>query len=365
MKAAAAPRSPTVTARELKEMLDEGRPVHLLDVRTPEEFREWRIPSAVNLPLPRLLAGETPDVPRDAQLVTVCLHGARSERARLALATAGYRVASLQGGMVAWNGVFDVAEVPARSAQVRQLRRVGKGCVGYLLVHGGEAVAIDATLDAEACVEEAGKLGARIVKVLDTHAHADHASGGRRLAASTGATYLAPEEVGAAAGAFVRDGDEVAFGGAKLRVLATPGHTPGGVTYLLDDLAFTGDTLFVESVGRPDLGQDPRPNARTLWRTLHERILALPGTTRVLPGHFGEAVRLVPKVPVVATLDELKGRLAPLSMTEDAFVEWVARNALPKPGNFETIKRHNQGLADVDLDDLRDLEAGPNRCAVA
>lgn len=344
--------------------MDAGQPVVLLDVRSPEEFADWRIPGAVNLPLPRLLAGEKPPVRPDARIVTVCLHGSRSEQARQALRTAGYHVSSLEGGMVAWNRVYDVAPLEAGSVAVRQLRRVGKGCVGYVLADGGEAVAIDPTGDIDEYLEAAQNLGARLVAVLDTHAHADHVSGSRRLAQAAGARYLAPSEVGAA-DQHVEGGQEIPIGEVTLRVLATPGHTPGSMTYLVGDLAFTGDTLFVESVGRPDLGQDPRPNARVLWRSLHDRILALPPGTRVLPGHFGEGVTLEPGKPIVAALHVLRERLPSLAMSEEAFVEWVARNALPKPGNFETIKRYNQGLAQADAEDLEDLEAGPNRCAVA
>lgn len=364
MRAAHGARAPQTSAGDLKKLLDEGRDVMLLDVRSPEEFAQWRIPGAVNLPLPRVLAGERPDVRPGVHVVTVCLHGARSAKARDALAEDGDDVSSLEGGMVAWNSVYDVAPVAA-AAGVRQLRRVGKGCISYLVASEGEAVVIDPTMDVDAYIEAAEKLGARLVAILDTHAHADHVSGGRRLQVATGARYLAPEEVGAAASDHVHDGSVLNVGGATIRVLASPGHTPGSVTYLLDDLAFTGDTLFVESVGRPDLGQDPRPNARILWTTLHERILALPEGTRVLPGHFGESVRLEPRQPIVATLTDLRARLAALSLTQDAFIEWVARNASPKPGNFETIKRYNRAVADADEEALKELEAGPNRCAVA
>lgn len=358
--------APTVTAKELKRALDGGRPVFLLDVRSPEEHRDWRIPGSVNVPIDRLLEGARPDVPPGSELITFCLHGPRSQKARDLLAAEGRPVRSLEGGMVAWNTVYDSARIPAGPVEVRQMRRVAKGCLGYVLASGGEAVAIDPTLDADAYLEEAAKLGARLVAVLDTHAHADHASGGRLLAKRAGAPYLAPEEVGeGVADRIVRDGDHVEFGGARLRVVATPGHTPGSLTYLLDGLAFTGDTLFVESVGRPDLGQDPRPNARTLWKTLHEKLLALPRDTVVLPGHHGEAVAPAPGEAVRATLGELESRLPALRKPEDGFVDWVAQNALPKPANFDAIKRANKGLDDVDVEDLRDLEAGPNRCAVA
>lgn len=365
VRSTSSPRTSVITAKDLKRHLDEGHPVYLLDVRTPEEYREWHIPSSVNVPLQQLQAGERPDVPQDAQLVTICLHGARSNKARDILMREGHTVRSLEGGMVAWNSVFDVAPIPSRSAQVRQMRRIGKGCLSYVLVSGEQAVVVDPTLDIEAYLEEAHKMGADIVAVLDTHAHADHVSGGRRLAEATRATYRAPEEVGdRAADQIIGENGEVSFGNAKLRALATPGHTPGSLTFLLDDLALTGDTLFVESVGRPDLGQDPRPNAGVLWETLQERILALPEATRVLPGHYGEAVELRPNEPIAATLGELRQRLSALTMEKSEFADWIARNALPKPGNFDVIKRYNKGQGSEDLETLRDLEAGPNRCAV-
>lgn len=356
----------TISAKDLKKQLDAGRPVHLLDVRSPEEHKEWALPNSRNIPLPEIQAGRRPDVPRDATLITFCLHGPRSSKARELLAADGYNVRHLEGGMVAWNSIFDVAPLEAAGARVLQMRRVGKGCMSYLVADAGEALVIDATLDIEAYLEEAERLGARIVRVLDTHAHADHASGSRRLAEATGAKYLAPEEVGAdVADEILREGDTVRAGGATLRVLATPGHTPGSLTYLLGDAAFTGDTLFVESVGRPDLGQDPRPNAMVLWKTLHERILALPAGTRILPGHFGEGVDMAPREPIVADLGALRENLPALRMGEKEFADWVAKNALPKPGNFETIKRYNTGQVKLDLDELRDLEAGPNRCAIS
>lgn len=366
MRSASTTRSRTISADTLKRALDAGQPVRVLDVRSEDEYAEWHIPGSVNLPLPRVVAGERPDVPRDAQIVTVCLHGTRSEKARAVLGEAGFDVRSLEGGMVAWNTVFDVAELRVGSARIHQMRRIAKGCVSYVIASRGQALVVDATLDVEAYQEEAAKLEASIVAVLDTHAHADHASGGRRLAEAVGATYRAPAEAGLGVeeGA-VEDGLEIPFGEATLRARATPGHTPGSMTYLLDDVALTGDTLFVESVGRPDLGQDPRSNGRILWRTLHERVLALPDRTRILPGHYGESVALQPGEALSATLGALRGRIRALDLSEDEFVEWAAGNALPQPGNFDAIKRYNQGKLDVELAELRDLEAGPNRCAIA
>ena len=349
----------------LKTMLDAGAPLLVLDVREPDEFDGWNIPGSVNVPLGDILAGASVAAAPDASVVTVCASGSRSEMARQVLARRGVRALNLSGGMVAWNGVYDVARLEAAGARVLQFRRVGKGCLSYMVIADDEALVIDPTADVDEYLRAADAARARIVAVLDTHAHADHVSGSRMLVARTGARYVAPDEVGAAVPhETARPGADVPVGGARVRVLETPGHTAASVTYLLGDVAFTGDTLFVESVGRPDLGQDGAENAAVLWRTLQERILQLPDATRVLPGHYGDAVTLQKGAPVAETLGNLRARLAPLAMDEPTFVAWVVSNRLPKPANFGQIKRINKGELQVeDPASLRWLEAGPNRCA--
>lgn len=355
---------PTIAPAELKRRMEEPEPPVILDVRGPEEVAAWPMPGARHVPLPLLLRDPAAHAPRGAEVVTVCAHGVRSARAAGALRSIGVPARSLAGGMVAWNSVYDVADVPSKGAVTAlQLRRVGKGCLGYLVASDGAAVAVDATRDVEAWLDAASERGWRIVAVADTHAHADHVSGGRALAQEAGCDYWAPAEARPAR--VVENGTELRVGQASLRAVATPGHTPGSVTYLVSDLAFTGDTLFVESVGRPDLGQDSRANAAVLWETLRERLLKLPGATRVLPGHVGGGVPVAPRAAVTATLDELRARLPALGLERDAFVEWVASTSGEKPANFGLIKRINVAeLAEPARDEIAELEAGPNRCAV-
>lgn len=349
---------------ELKERMDRGEKVAIVDVREPAEYTGWNIAGSVNVPLRELMAG-APVPP--GPLVTVCLSGGRSEQARRALAARGVAATNLRGGMAAWNSVYDVAPVRADGAEVLQLRRVGKGCLSYMIVSGREAAVIDPTVDVEQYVQAAQRRDARIVAVIDTHAHADHVSGALALARATGATYHAPDEVGPdVPHTSVVEGSVIHVGRTQIRAISTPGHTSASMTYALGELLFTGDTLFVESVGRPDLGQDVRPNASVLWRTLKEKLLPRDPASRILPGHYGDNVALVRGRPIEATLGALRSQLKALAINEPEFVEWVARNTLPKPANFETIKRLNKGSREVEgLDELRWLEAGPNRCAVS
>src|SRR5207302_2355777 len=116
-----------------------------------------------------------------------------------------------------------------------------------------------------------------------------------------------------------------------------PGHTPESTCYLLDGKAlFTGDTLFLASVGRPDLHASPnevRDKARNLYRSL-QRLLLLPPETIILPGHASEPVAF-DGIPISALLRETQGRLDTLSMPEEAFVNLILARIPPTPPNYE------------------------------
>lgn len=356
----------SITTKEIKDSFATGTAVTLVDVREPDEFKDWHIPGALNVPVGRILAGETPPNSR-GPIATICAHGPRSKQAAEALRARGVPARHVEGGMVAWNSTYRAIDVDASTARILQVQRLGKSCLSYLVISKGEALVIDPSVDIDEYVRATSDAGARITLVVDTHAHADHVSGARALADATGATYWAPAELGERVKhETLREGSTLRVGAASLRVIETPGHTPGSLTLVMDDVAFTGDTLFAESVGRPDLGQDPRPNAAVLYASLHDRLLTLPSGTRVLPAHAGHLLDPKDGSPVLATLGDLVKHQEALRIGKKDFVEWVARNTTPKPGNFETIKHINRGQeAMPPIDDVHELEAGPNRCAVA
>lgn len=350
--------SPFIPPEEVKALLDAGAGALLLDVRSPEEYREWHIAGSLSIPLPEL-GSRLAEIPKGSQIVTVCAHGMRSERARQFLAVQGYQARTMQGGMVQWNRVYDIATLDAEGAQVLQFRRVGKGCLSYLLIKGAEAAVIDPSMDTEVYLQEARRRGANLLASLDTHTHADHVSGGHFLARQ-GIPYFSPDQSISIPHQHLAPGS-LSIGPFAFQVLPAPGHTPEGVVYLLGGLAFTGDTLFVESVGRPDLGQDPGPNSAVLWETL-QRLLALPSSTRILPAHYSPAVQLQEKSPLSAPLQKLKA-LPALRMSRQEFVRWASVPSRTPP-NFEAIKAINRGQELPEEDEIRELEAGPNRCAV-
>jgi len=360
-------RVPEITASELARLLGTEQEPFLLDVREADEVEAWAIPGVVHIPLGELPARHQ-EVPRDRPVVTICAAGGRSTTAAEWLRSLGVEAASLAGGMGAWGQVYDAVALERAGARVIQVRRRGKGCLSYVVGAGDRAFVIDPSLDTWVYEDLAAGEGWQITHVFDTHLHADHLSGARRLAEETGATlHLNPADPFEFPFEPLADGQRFELpGGASLSVAAihTPGHTEGSTLYLLgDQIVLTGDTLFVDGVGRPDLAERAEEFARNLHRSLQQRVLSLPEEALVLPAHYGEQVRVHPEQPVGATLDELRQRLEALGLPEDEFVAWAAARTTPRPPNYVRIVQANMGRLALAEDALRQLEAGPNRCA--
>ncbi len=348
----------------------EGAPF-VVDVREPFEFAEWAIPSAVNIPLGELSA-RLAEVPEDREVVAVCASGNRSSTAAELLSHAGRTVANLAGGMSAWGTVYDSVTVEVEGARIVQVRRRGKGCLSYLVGSGDRAFVIDPSADLDVYRRLADEHGWTIERVFDTHLHADHLSGARALAEQTGASlHLNPADSFDFPYMPIDDGERFELPeGVTFDVVAmqTPGHTLGSTVYVVGGrVLLSGDTLFIESVGRPDLADRAEDASRDLYRSLHGKVLVLPDETLVLPGHYGESVAAAvrPDRPVGSTLGELRRDLAALSYGEEDFVSWATARAVPRPPNYVEIVRANQGRSPATLASLRQLEAGPNRCAVS
>lgn len=345
----------------LLDLLEDPGAADIVDVREPDEFAEWSIPGARNIPLGSL--GERIDEIGPGLVITVCAKGSRAEQASRLLSEHGLNSLVLDGGMAAWAGAYDDVALNLGDVTVVQIRRRGKGCLSYVIGAGTSCVVLDPSLDIERTLAVARARGWRVSHVADTHLHADHLSGAALLAETTGATLLgsASPRDGAAGVEIELD----ASLGVVVAALATPGHTVGSTTFALGDTAlFTGDALFIESVGRPDLAEKAASFAAALFASLHDIILQSPDETLVFPAHFGPSVHVAQGVPVAATLGELRRTLPALSMDESEFVGWAARRAAKRPPNYVEIV--NANAADLRLDDLTrsSLELGPNRCAV-
>uniref|UniRef100_A0A8C3UMR5 Persulfide dioxygenase ETHE1, mitochondrial n=1 Tax=Catharus ustulatus TaxID=91951 RepID=A0A8C3UMR5_CATUS len=196
----------------------------------------------------------------------------------------------------------------------------------YLLADGatGDAVIIDPVLDTvPRDLRLLRELGLTLRYAANTHCHADHVTGSGALRRALGCASAISRASGASADLRLGEGDELRFGSFALRVVPTPGHTPGCVTFVLDDssMAFTGDALLVRGCGRTDFQQGC---ARTLHRSVHERIFTLPESCRIYPGHDYHG-------HTMSTVGEERRHNPRLRLSADDFVALMERLRLPRP----------------------------------
>lgn len=363
-----------MTVSELQEKLDKKEPVFILDVRPSDERKEWHIPESTHVDAyKRLNAGDdsvlhSVNIPYDRTVVTVCAAGRTSRIAAKALKQRGIDVYSLEGGMKAWNYAWNVAQVRlANGTTIIQVRRPAKGILSYVVGSGDEAIVIDAALDPNVYLAITRKNGWTIKFVMDTHIHADFVSRTRELAAASGAKHLLIDN---AKVDFefspVSAGQHIKFGDTRLQFLHTPGHTWESTSFKLgEDALFTGDTLFVDGIGRPDLKaeeEEAMERAKSLYHSLNA-ILAISPSALVLPAHTSGSIPFNGKL-VGATIADVKSRLSIAKFDEDAFVNYTLSRIPPTPPNYVAIAAINKSGSREDAA-LGDLEAGGNHCAIA
>jgi glyoxylase-like metal-dependent hydrolase (beta-lactamase superfamily II)/rhodanese-related sulfurtransferase len=377
--------TPSIDIGEVLSRADAGETLFLLDVRNEDEFETWRL--EVRRPLETLhipyfhflenAEGCLARLPRDRQIVVLCAQGGSSAMVVDLLREAGVPARNVAGGMVAYGEYLQPVRVPTDTPgwELWQVNRRGKGCLSYVIRAGREAIVVDPSRDVPWYERFVRRLGARLVRVLDTHVHADHLSGGPLLAARAGVPY----SVDAGAGFELRhpvrplaDGQELTLGSESeatvfIGVMATPGHTPGSASYLVGRrYLLTGDTLFLASVGRPDLGGHAREWGQALFRTLRERLAALPPDTVVLPAHYAGLGDIGPGGVVARSLGELRRLVPELRMTDEAtFVEAMGRALTSPPAAYDEIIRANLGPTPVDPEKATEWELGKNQCAAA
>ena len=376
----------SVDPESLKDRIDAGEDITLLDARMQSDYDEWRISgdnvTSINIPYFEFLEDDIDtevldQIPDDRELTVLCAKGGASEYVAGTLVELGYDVDHLEDGMNGWASIYEAVEVERYDGEgtLIQYQRPSSGCLGYLLYDGGEAAIIDPLRAfTDRYLQDADELGVDLKYALDTHIHADHISSVRDIddegvegvipeaAVGRGVTYA--DELTQAA-----DGDTFQIGDAAIETVATPGHTTGMTSYLLDEsLLATGDGLFIESVARPDLeeGDDGAPDAaRMLYESLQERVLSLPDDTLIGGAHFSDAAEPADDGTYTAPIGELVGEMDALTMDEDEFVNLILSDMPPRPANYEDIIATNLGQNAVDDEEAFTLELGPNNCAAS
>src|SRR5437899_5524584 len=238
----------------------------------------------------------------------------------------------------------------------QQILNEESGCLSYLIGCGeaGRALVVDPGRDrVPEYLRFAAKKGLTISHILETHTHADHISGNRDLAEAVRAPILVHRAAGVAfEHEELTDGDEIRIGTVRFKVAHTPGHTPDSICLLVTDLSrgeapwfvLTGDTLFVGSVGRPDLGGARA--AEDTWESLQRVLLPLDDSVEVYPAHgAGSACGRAMSATSGSTIGfERRFNPALHLRDRDAYVDFLIRDLPPKPPSFEKIVGKNRGL---------------------
>ncbi len=368
-----------ISAEKLNKWIVDGEPLFLLDVRNEEDFADWKIEGGdidyLNVPYFELIDGVEPildKLPSDRKIVVVCAKEGSSVLIAEYLSEQGIDVAYLLAGMKSWSEyLYPVTVYQDDNVKVYQFIRVGKGCLSYMVVSGKEALVVDPLRFTNVYKKLAEDENVSITHIVDSHLHADHISGGRELAIQVGAKYYVMKSEGAIFDFEPLESYErINFEKVNLEVLAvkTPGHTPGSVSFFVNDrLLFSGDTIFVSGLGRPDLGGKAREWAADLYNTVYSKVSMIADDVLVLPAHYASFAEEINEDGYIGnTLGNIrKNNEIMEGKSMEQFVDEVAKSASTEtPPNFEDIIAINKGIKVASRDEMQELEIGPNRCAV-
>ncbi len=368
-----------MTTDELAGIIDGPDKPFIFDVRSTEQFEQWRIegktqPDTLNVPYWSVIEDVAPYVQQlpDTPVVVVCGHGGSS--AMVAEMIGRPNVMNLEGGMKAWARTM-VPRILWEDDHhfVVQFDRVAKGCLSYVVGRrNGPMAVIDPAVDPSVYTRYADTLECTITDVFDTHLHADHVSVGRHLAEQVGGRYhIAEGDAESATYDYTPlvDGETFQFGDVEMivRSVATPGHTPGSTSLeVAGRFLMTGDAVFVTGVGRPDLGGATEPWARDLFITIHERLAPLDPALEVCPAHYTARSEAGEDGTLRRSLGDLLDNDPVVSIPgEEDFVHHVVTHLGEPPAVYEKIRLVNLGRMEASEEEIETLEVGRNECALS
>jgi len=236
----------------------------------------------------------------------------------------------------------------------RQVINEDLGCASYVIADAGEAAVVDPMWEVDEYLRLAEEHDFRIVHVVETHNHADHVSGRGRLAKATGASIHISKEAGVDYdNEPLADGDALDVGKARLVALATPGHRPEHMSFIVEDRSrakspwavLTGDLLFVGDLARPDLAIEPDEGARGMLGSLR-RVVELGDPVEIWPGHVGGSLcggaGMSEKPSSTVGFERQHNRFLRIA-AEEEFVRALTGELAPQPPNFHRIVELNRG----------------------
>ena len=283
-------------------------------------------------------------------------------------------VGYLQQGIVSWGNALVPKKVSSDDEKytLYQFIRPGKASCSYLLISKDEAMVFYPSRNIEVYKEMDKQHGSKIIRSFETHRQADYISGSPQLAKEKGCKVRA-SKLDFAGATFpyepVVDGEVCTFAkkGPEVRVLHTPGHTMGSSCYLVDNkYLLSGDTVFISTAGRPDLGGRWAEWARELYLTLMLRLRDLPDHIQVLPGHYTSWNEANSENMIMEKLGNLRQHVVAFRLAnEKKFAEFIEENMRPQPPVYAEIRKVNIGFLEVSQEEADVMDLGKNECGAS
>jgi glyoxylase-like metal-dependent hydrolase (beta-lactamase superfamily II)/rhodanese-related sulfurtransferase len=371
------------TALDLFTCLVEKEDFLLLDVRNDEEFGRFKVEGPypfdmINVPYMEFIEHEEESVarvPKGKKIRVVCAKEGSSKFVAEILVNHGFEdVAHMLVGIKSWGNLLAPIRVgEGNGYELYQFRRPGKASCSYGLTCGREMMVFDPAKNIDAYTSFAQEKGCTITRTFETHRQADYISGSMELKEKIGAEIVAPDaDFHVAAFEYTPAGNQNEFTfsseGPVVKAIHTPGHTPGSTCYLIDGhFIVSGDTIFIFSMGRPDLGGMVEAWSKMLFQTMTDKILALDNAIQVLPGHYMDWKEANQDLIFVATLGHIKEINASIyGITDEAaFYDFIQSNMRTQPEEYAKIREINAGLMQVDVDEADIMDLGKNECAAS
>lgn len=281
-------------------------------------------------------------------------------------------VGYLAGGIKSWGNLLVPRLLnPGAEYELYEFIRPGKGSCSFGLIHEQEMILFDPSRNIDFYLKFAKSKNCRIIATAETHLQADYISGSRLISEQTGSTFYANEHDFKGAKIdyqALEDGEDIGFkDGPSVRVVFSPGHTPGSTMYVIDDAyVISGDIIFIKSIGRPDLGGKVDEWSDTLFDTV-KKIATMNGALTVLPGHFIGWDEANKNLTFAETLQKIREINQAIYAIDDSavFLDFIKSNMREQPPEYATIRLVNANLKHVDDDNAEVLDLGKNECAAS
>jgi glyoxylase-like metal-dependent hydrolase (beta-lactamase superfamily II) len=363
----------------------EGHDFTLLDVRNNEEFGRFkvegpRLSKMINIPYIEFIEMEDESVakvqiPKDESIRIVCAKEGSAKYVGEILVNNGWQdVKILAGGIKTWGNMLAPKLIASDNGyKLYQFIRPGKASCSYGLLYVDEMVVFDPSRNVDYYQNFAAENGCKIAKTFETHLQADYISGSKQISALAGAQIVGHQnDFQGAAFPYHAAADQEVFtftgGGPEVRAIHMPGHTPGSTSYLIDNkYMVTGDTVFILSIGRPDLGGKAEEWSKFLYDTLKTKIAELNDDLVILPGHYIEWREANPDQMFIDTMGSIRSKNADIYGidSEADFINFIKDNIRKQPEVYADIRKVNAGLMDPDDEDQEIMDLGKNECAAS